>query len=637
MQFNHILLTFIAIAVVSLSSQHILTVVTALITTLTTIFIVTILISTIGRTFIHQTIRKVYQHFARSGQFTWSPKEQERWRVTTFQYPIDPRNPYTGFIIVCPMFETLEGRYASAVWMRVHPTEGVSYFAPPDERVKEWYRHRHNFSAQWRRKPILIDEATLDQPKKVPKREHPSSPHPLIPNSTLVFPLASARRAPTPSTITTDACRLTFRPPQNGDKYSLTEGSRKNRTPLRSSTPTRSVPPIHSAFRLHPRGSLAEAPIAHGIPVPPPQNQVSRHSPRASDDPSTPNFATNIHPLDTFVNSISCQETEKSHEALSVAHKNPEVQQLMQQSPQVRSPTSLAHEFTTPAPLPHFPMSSEDKVLYDVEPMLFHYKNELKTRLLLGQPITEVQSNWLHSPTRILPLLTRAFHIDKSQYIEIQPIPCSILARSASPSSSSSSSSSYGDEDDNDDASSATSINLTPEMGPHCDDSDEALSPLMLSLNLDPSPVTVNEDIAMSDVEESRDVEMEEAFDHMDVEDSILATCNETQIAEEEMQVSSPPMLPATLALPVPVFPITSLITLSSGVEPQGTIAIPDDAHSIPIDKPIKPLRKRSLASRALQNPVVGPLSLSSPQESTSPATSYTQLPQTPSISSSHS
>ncbi|KAG8910209.1 hypothetical protein FRC02_007309 [Tulasnella sp. 418] len=228
MQFNHILLTFIAIAVVSLSSQHILTVVTTLITTLPTIFIVTILISTIGRTFIHQVVRKVYQHFARSRQFTWSAKEQERWRVTTFQYPIDPRNPYTGFIIVCPVFETLKGRYASAVWMRVHPTEGVSYFAPPDERAKEWYRRRNNFSAQWRRKPILVDEATLDRPKKVdsPKREHPSSLHPLIPNSTLVFPLASARSAPTPSTFTTDACCLTFRPPQNGDKYSLTEGSR---------------------------------------------------------------------------------------------------------------------------------------------------------------------------------------------------------------------------------------------------------------------------------------------------------------------------------------------------------------------------------------------------------------------------
>ncbi|KAG8937438.1 hypothetical protein FRC03_008120, partial [Tulasnella sp. 419] len=307
----------------------------------------------------------------------------------------------------------------------------------------------------------------------------------------------------------------------------------------------------------------------------------------------------------------------------------------MQRHPQVRSPTSLTDEFTNPVPLPHFPKSFEDKVLYDVEPMLFHYKNELKTRLLLAQPITEAQSNWLQSPTHVLPLPTRPYHIH-THSVDVQPVPSPILARSASPSTSCSASSAYGD-DDYDDVSSATSISLSPEMGPQCDGPAEALSPLMLSLNLDPASATLNEDTAMGDAEEPSDVEMEEAYDQMDVEYSTLATCNESPIAEEEMQVSSPPMLPATLALPVPVFPITSLITLSSGAEPQGTIATPDDAHSIPIDKPIKSLRKRSLAPWALQNPVVGPLSLSTLQESTSPATSYTQLPQTPSISSSHS
>ncbi|KAG8918931.1 hypothetical protein FRC02_002031, partial [Tulasnella sp. 418] len=580
MQFSLIFLIFIAITVVSFSSQRILTVVTTLITTLPTIFIMTILISTIGRTFIHQAVRKVYQHFAPSRQFTWSAKEQERWRLTTFQYPIDPCNPYTGFIIVCPVFETLKGRYASSVWMRVHPTEGVSYFAPPDERVKEWYRHRHNFSAQWRRKPIIVDEVTLDRPKKVPQREPLPSPDIIIPNSTLVFPLASTR-APTSLTATTYAFNLATRQPQKGGRYPPTEGTRKSQTSVRSSTPIQSKLLNNPALRLYARGSLAEPSIPHDTLLPSTHNavnQVSRHGPSASYNAPRSSLANTIHNLAGFANTISCQETEKSHEVLSVAQKTPEVQQRMQQHPQVRSPISLTHEFTNPVPLPHFPMSSEDKVLYDVEPMLFHYKNELKTRLLLGQPITEAQSNWLQSPTHVLPLPTRPYHIH-THSVDVQPVPSPILARSASPSTSSSASSAYGD-DDYDDLSSATSISLSPEMGPQCDGPAEALSPLMISLNLDPASATLDEDTAMDDAEEPCDVEMEDTYDQMDVEYSTLATCNESQIAEEEMQVSSPPMVPATLTLPVPVIPITTPIILFSGVEPQASITTTDDHQS---------------------------------------------------------
>ncbi|KAG8959482.1 hypothetical protein FRC03_007909 [Tulasnella sp. 419] len=67
-------------------------------------------------------------------------------------------------------------------------------------------------------------------------------------------------------------------------------------------------------------------------------------------------------------------------------------------------------------------MSSEDARLDNLEPFLFPYRNEHRTRLQCGQYITKAQWDWYNSPTSRLPLPTTLEVVDLLDRAMIKPL-----------------------------------------------------------------------------------------------------------------------------------------------------------------------------------------------------------------------
>ncbi|KAG8941700.1 hypothetical protein FRC03_004172 [Tulasnella sp. 419] len=109
----------------------------------------------------------LYEAFTHLFKYRWDRMESILWDHTAWDYPVDPNDPRSDRIIVCPLYMTLD-RYPSSCWVRYHPTEGLKLFEAPLTSIRRWYAAQGRYTEARRVKPYVhvgsFEQTTQEQP-----------------------------------------------------------------------------------------------------------------------------------------------------------------------------------------------------------------------------------------------------------------------------------------------------------------------------------------------------------------------------------------------------------------------------------------------------------------------------------------
>ncbi|KAG8919069.1 hypothetical protein FRC02_001937 [Tulasnella sp. 418] len=366
-------------------------------------------------------------------KFQWDHRDYAQWSLNAWDFPVDRNNPSAGRVIVCPLYVTIEG-YASSRWVRSHPLEGVLFFDAPPYCAQRWYAARGMFSQSMGRRPHLDNGSlTIGPIRRLGTSSNVSKPTPQKPSSTSQVGQAEAPvpRQRTRPFLTFAEIRARPKAPKSLDGW-MTQGNNqeaKSESGQSSNRPRRYVPPKPS---LRPQvNSRMEFTLFDGSP------RVNQAVPRLSttlasgSGSSNPVYSDYEHtrlPVDSHMGANdpvqpATETVSSAQEPSHVSTRNEaEIAPPVSGTPSV-APAPGGHVSASMAQVPDTKtaMSPEDRWLYNLEPFLFHYRNELRTRLLCGHNITKAQLDWYNSPTSMLPLPTTLVVVGSLDKATIKP------------------------------------------------------------------------------------------------------------------------------------------------------------------------------------------------------------------------